>query len=695
VIKSGENREDFRQIFSLSAFHSHHRHKGMKKTLPYLPLLLLALLALLAYGLLLPFQGFYWDDLPMSWIRYQLGPAAMMRYFANNRPVWGLLYQITTRIFPHVPIYWQVFALFWRWVGAVLVWAIVRQIWPQRKTFAVGVSALFLLYTGFNQQWVAYLYSHFFIVLAFFLLSFFCMLLALQRKSALLTAAALIFSALNLWMMEYFFVLEMARPAVIWLALRRDFPTPRQRLRPGLRIWLPYLAVFLLAVLSRLFIFNNQVYGFGLLPKLKAEPLVTSLSLLQNILLSLWTVVPAAWAQVFHLPQSSVYGWRTLLVYGAVTLIAFGLMMLFFWREQAAGPERSAGETAREAIALGLWMLPLACAPFWLIDLPVTLGFPANRFTLPAMLAASLILAGLLEGVPIRWRSALLASLVALAVGRQFLWATDFRRDWEAQKNLFWQMTWRAPALAPQTVVLLNERLAFYADNSLGAALNWIYAPQNHSDQIAYLLFYPTNRLGASLPDLQPGLPIQYDYLAGRFQGNTSQAVAFYYDPPACLRLLEPDFDPVNRLIPEESLMRQAARLSSPRPILSEPLAQMPAVYGPEPAHGWCYYFEKADLARQEGDWQQVVALGKVAFSLDDYPNDPVERFVFIEGYAHVGEWQRALELSQVSYRVSKEVVGPLLCRLWQRLEAETASSAERAEVLSQVRMKFGCETGH
>ncbi len=666
----------------------------MKKFLPSLPLLILAFLAILACGLLLPSQGFYWDDLPMSWIRYQLGPEAMTRYFANNRPVWGLLYQITTRIFPHVPIYWQVFALFWRWLGAGLVWAIVRQLWPERKTFALGVSALFLLYTGFNQQWVAYLYSHFFIVLAFFLFSFLCMLWAFQRKSVFLTALALFFSALNLWMMEYFFVLELARPAVIWLALRRDFPTPRQRLRAGLRVWLPYLSVFLLAVLSRVFIFNNQVYGFGLFSKLKAEPLATSLSLLQNIALSLWTVVPAAWAQVFQLPQSAVHGWRTFLGYGAVVLSAFGLLILFFGREQASGPERGAGETAWQAIGLGLWMLPLACAPFWLIDLPVTLGFPANRFTLPAMLAASLILAGLLEGLPARWRSGLLAALVALAVGRQFLWATDFRRDWEAQKNLFWQMTWRAPGLAPQTTVLLNERLAFYADNSLGAALNWIYAPQNHTDRISYLLFYPTNRLGASLPDLQPGLPIHYDYLAGRFEGNTSQAVAFYYAPPACLRLLEADFDPINRLIPDDSLMREAATLSSPRPILNEPLARMPAIYGPEPPHGWCYYFEKADLARQQGDWQQVVALGEVAFSLNDYPNDPVERFVFIEGYAHVGEWQRAFELSQVSYRVSKEVVGPLLCRLWQRLEAETPSSAGREMILQQVRTKFACETG-
>src|SRR5258706_14907537 len=77
----------------------------MRKLNP--PSVLLAV-AILAYGLLIPQLGFYWDDLPMSWIRYQLGVEALTRYFSNNRPVWGLLYQLTTHIFPQVPIYLQV-----------------------------------------------------------------------------------------------------------------------------------------------------------------------------------------------------------------------------------------------------------------------------------------------------------------------------------------------------------------------------------------------------------------------------------------------------------------------------------------------------------------------------------------------------------------------------------------------------------
>ena len=155
--------------------------------------------------------------------------------------------------------------------------------------------------------------------------------------------------------------------------------------------------------------------------------------------------------------------------------------------------------------------------------------------------------------------------------------------------------------------------------------------------------------------------------------------------------MLDPQIDPYNRLIPDDSLLREAAKLSTTMPILDEPLARMPKIYAPEPAHNWCYHYEQADLARQLGDWEQVAALGNQAFKLDDYPNDPLERFVFIEGYAHVGEWERALEYSQVSYNVSKNYVGSLLCRLWDRISREVPSSLEKDEFVAQAKTLFVC----
>jgi hypothetical protein len=117
------------------------------------------------------------------------------------------------------------------------------------------------------------------------------------------------------------------------------------------------------------------------------------------------------------------------------------------------------------------------------------------------------------------------------------------------------------------------------------------------------------------------------------------------------------------------------------------------SLFESELSHGWCYYFEKADLARQFGDWKEVVELGDIGFRLEnDAPNDPIERFVFIEGYANMGEWERAIELSRISYRVSRDYVGPLLCRLWERIETETTESMQRGETLSEIKNMFSCD---
>jgi hypothetical protein len=257
---------------------------------------------------------------------------------------------------------------------------------------------------------------------------------------------------------------------------------------------------------------------------------------------------------------------------------------------------------------------------------------------------------------------------------------------------MFWQMLWRAPAIAPHTTLLLNQgAFLYYADNSLTGPLNWIYDPGNRDPGMDYVLFYPTSRLGGTLQGFEAGQPINYDFIAEVFTGNTSQTLAFYYQPPACLRLLDPALDSENHFVSDTSLMRQAAALSSTRWISSEATGHMPQIYGPEPPHGWCYYFEKADLAGQLGDWTTVVQLGDSAFKLNDYPNDPIERFVFIEGYARTGDWAKALDLSATSYRVSKTYVGPLLCRLWNRIRLGTPASLSRSAALDQVKRLFAC----
>ncbi|MGC1378224.1 MAG: hypothetical protein WA821_18480, partial [Anaerolineales bacterium] len=193
--------------------------------------------------------------------------------------------------------------------------------------------------------------------------------------------------------------------------------------------------------------------------------------------------------------------------------------------------------------------------------------------------------------------------------------------------------------------------------------------------------------LGAGL---KPDVAFSQYYLSATFYGNTSQMVVFNFDPPGCLRVLDPEIDADNKLLPP--LLRDAAFLSKPGLIRAAPAVVLPPqLYNPEPAHGWCYYFERAELARQGGDWAQVVKLGKQALALGEHPNDAMERFVFIEADAHTGDWTAARKLSREGYKISPDYVGEPLCRLWARIGREAADSPEKAAALEGAREDLGC----
>ena len=240
---------------------------------------------------------------------------------------------------------------------------------------------------------------------------------------------------------------------------------------------------------------------------------------------------------------------------------------------------------------------------------------------------------------------------------------------------------------------MINELpVTNYSDNSLTAPLNWFWAPQNATQEMAYLLLYPSQRLGKSLTSLKPGTPIKVDYLATKFSGSTSQVVSIFYDPPACLRVLDRKLDSDNRMLTEE--MQGAAAISSTEWINPDGRTAeeiLPKnLYAPEPAHGWCYYFELADLARQQGKWDEVSKLGDLAYDLNDYPNDPSEHFPFIEGYAHTGNWDRAAELTDQSHLVTP-LMDPLLCRLWQRIDTSTPGSQEKDKTIALLYNQLAC----
>lgn len=662
--------------------------------------LALLMIAIFSYGLFAFQQGFHWDDWGFAWLIRTLGRPGLFEYFATNRPFLAYVYSVTTSLFGTHPIAWHIFALIMRWLTALSLLWVLRMIWPEHRWETFFAAVFFLVYPGFNQQAIAITYSHFFLAQTFLFVSTSLMLFFAHQPRRYWWAGVLgvLLSVFNLFSTEYFFGLELLRPFLLWLGLRDQWPARKQRLKRAFLIYLPFFLALLGFLYWRYFILGFYLYQPELVTALGASP-AARLASLPGTVVEQWRVAFwDAWGQVFQVPDFSAYGPRLTLVY-AIVLLLTGLSLYLFVKSLKGVEKVGLGFSIRW-IGLGFFSMLLGGIPFLIADLPVRLTFPNSRFTLPFALGVSFLLVAILELLP-RWKSKILvaSALAALAVGLQFNNGYLWRDDWQQQKSFFWQMLWRIPGLQPGSILLSSDTPFNYSsDNSLTFPLNWTYAPENHSTEIKYAYFFVSVRLGNELKALEPGLPVHQDYLAATFDSATNNLVVVHFAPPGCFRVLHPVYDKDLPLAPamgedenffQETgipvLPRTAAKalaLSNLGQIIPDPANDnvLPAILGPEPMHTWCYYFEKADLARQEGNWDRVAEIGDQVFAIPYNPDDYSEYLPFVEAYARTGRWEDARDLTRKTGNLMP-ILRPALCAVWQRVGADPAANMTSSQI--------------
>jgi tetratricopeptide (TPR) repeat protein len=107
-----------------------------------------------------------------------------------------------------------------------------------------------------------------------------------------------------------------------------------------------------------------------------------------------------------------------------------------------------------------------------------------------------------------------------------------------------------------------------------------------------------------------------------------------------------------------------------------------------EPKHEWCYYFTKAELAQQMGDYQKVISLGNEAASLGYRPTDQNEWLVFIKAHALTGDIQTAMSISTAALKEDARVRRGI-CVAWQQVWDK--GPAEKKNELEQILLTFKC----
>jgi len=262
-----------------------------------------------------------------------------------------------------------------------------------------------------------------------------------------------------------------------------------------------------------------------------------------------------------------------------------------------------------------------------------------NRYSYPAGVGAAFLVVGLCDRLPRRAASWSVAGLVGLAASSHFDNAMYFQDQWRLQQSIFWQLTWRAPDLDPGAAVILFASVDrdLSPDYALYAPLNLIYTTRGESPLYAHLF----DEWSLSLMQ-RGGWPIaRY----GGVRGDINRFLVVYYDgshevkgAESTLRIV--DQERADELPEWAALAREVSRYSQPQLIRPDgPTDLLPErLFGSEPRHGWTWYFQKAELARQLKDFVRVADLGRESERRGLAPTEPSEWFVFVEGYLKTGD---------------------------------------------------------
>lgn len=344
-----------------------------------------------------------------------------------------------------------------------------------------------------------------------------------------------------------------------------------------------------------------------------------------------------------------------------------------------------------EAIWIGLLGVIAGVLPVIAANRYVTFaGY--SHYALPASLASATLIVGIVFLIHSRnARFAVISVLVLLAVLAHYTASLRVLREEQVIANAWHQIAWRAPGIKAGTTLVVSYPSVDYAEDVDAAAgpANFIYFPEQ-TNQI------PAVYQLAALPEM--------DYTTKQVLGRDNRPYGYRthvgeidYDhmlvisqasENACVRIIdgerpwysEGDTDQI-------ILLGQYSRIQN---VLTEgEIPSLPkSIFGQEPAQTWCYYYQQAERALQEGDWDRVAQLGKEVSRLKLSPNDRIEWMPFLQTYGVLGDAE-AFKSTAVKIDSTPFVRGQA-CRTLLKMQADGPTFTPEVQALLDEKLCRG-----
>ncbi len=668
------------------------------KTVP----LALAGVLLVAFGLVIGDLGFYQDDWHHVYFARSLGlPRLWDMLIYDGRPFAAYLYMAGFKLLGFQPLHWHISTLTIRFLTVLFAWLVYSAIWPTYKRQAAWAALLFAVYPLFKLQSLSVAYTVHWTGYLLFMISLWGMVQSIRQPRwfwAYLTVSMLT-GVLHLVIIAYFSGLELVRPLVLWLLLDGEPLSPKARIRKTFVLWLPYLLLLGTFVVYRLYLIPTPVEHYRpdaptLLFDLLSTPLPALFTLLQVGLQDIMYILATNWSNVFS-PALFILAQPANTKIILLSILAGGI--LYFYLARLRDEPESNTIWPRSMLVIGLALTILGPIPAWITDHSVSQDNPlwSGRLGLASMVGASLVIVALLELLvkEFKHRLVIFVVLISFSLTWHLRTGNEYRWSWVKQSRFYRQLYWRAPYIQPNTALLSDEEvLPYMGEYPTSFALGTLYPKYDDKIDVPYWFYDVQRRFPDKVAELASGFPFSYALNFGRFNGNSQDSLVINFLPEAnrCLWILRPEDGDI-RILPEFARqMAPASNLSRIEPSAPQPHSLFTDIFG-DPQPDWCYYFEKADLARQMQDWKKVVVLWDEAQQKGFSPQNGVEYIPFIEGFAHTGDWEQAQDLTLKSNRITQSM-SKILCPTWERLAAATASSPEKDGVVTEVKDKLRCD---
>jgi hypothetical protein len=631
------------------------------------------LLALMAGFTYLPRIGeltYYRDDWYFLYNALVNGPGVFIDIALHTRPMRGPLYMLYYSLFGLNPFPWHVTMYLTRLASGIGALWLFNLVWPNRRQVNFFMAAFFLLFPGFLWWVSGFEFQPYVLSVALQAFSIAFTLKAIASESVVRRLAWTVAAILSGWaylaLVEYAIGMEVFRLLCVYLYVRRSQNAPEWKFIPTakqtLRVSALHLSIPVVFVLWYQFLFDNwrRAQDAGTqLGRLFDSP-ITILWRLIDLVRGFLNVSIFAWVVPFYQNFYSNRLRDILLGLVFATLVMFLVWMACKFMTFPSDSEAHISPSWQmELIWVGLLGTLSGILPVVLANRVVTFE-RISQYTLPASMTGVIFLSGLMYSISHKMiREILIAGILGLAVLSQHGLAAQAVTEEKTIADFWWQVVWRAPNIKPgTTLVTIYQNIAYGDGNDVvwGPA-NFIYAPEHQGKSPVTVPISGSRLETDSILDIINGrrdfqqtdliiknITITYNYKNLLILSQPTEA--------ACVHAIDPRWSELS--LYDQPFLYAGYQNSKIENIVPTGNVPVPPLYsfGSEPPHEWCYYYQKADLARQQNDWQTVAQVGDEVQKLGLHPNDQMEWMPFVQAYALLDDIQQVKALAK---RISTE----------------------------------------